>query len=494
MLLNPWVWELSPDRCFDSDPAQRGLARTLYAAVKDLPVVSPHGHVPPSLLADPAARLGTPAELFIIPDHYILRMLYSQGVALADLGVPDAAGTPRETDHRRIWQRFADHFYLFRGTPTGLWLADELVNRFGVRERLDGASAQRIYDHLEAQLARPEYAPRALLDRFRIELLCTTDAATDTLEDHRRLHAAGLHHVRPTFRPDAVMNLENPTWRQQIAALSAVSGTDIVDYASYIRALEQRRTFFKQMGALASDHSTLTPYTGRLSDPAADGIFTRALLGQATPADAAQFSGHMIMEFARMSAEDGLVMQLHLGVVRNHHADLFARSGPDLGGDIPVATEWTHNLRPLLNAYGADPRFRVILFTLDESTYSRELAPLAGHYPAVLLGPPWWFHDSVNGMRRYFDQVIETAGLYNTAGFNDDTRAFASIPSRHDVWRRVSCNWLAGLVIQGLVLEDEAIEMAYECAVGLARRAYRVPGTERWLEEKREGQKDGISA
>jgi glucuronate isomerase len=419
--------------------------------------------------------LGTPTELFIIPDHYVFRMLYSQGVALEDLGIASRDGAPVEADHRRIWQRFADNFYLFRGTPSGLGLADALINLFGVTERLNGDSAQRIYDHLTAQLARPEFAPRALLHRFKIELLATTDAATDTLEHHRRLHTDGLAHIRPTFRPDAVVNVATAGWREQIAALSTVSGIEVVDYASYIRALEQRRGYFKQMGALATDHSTLTPYTARLSNSAVAAIFDRALRGQATDDDAAQFTGHMLIEFARMSAEDGLVMQLHLGVVRNHNAALFARFGPDMGADIPVATEWTRNLQPLLNAYGADARFCLLLFTLDETSYSRELAPLAGHYPALRLGPPWWFFDSVNGMRRYFDAVIETAGLYNTAGFNDDTRAFASIPSRHDVWRRVSCDWLAGLVVQGLLAEDEAAEMAADCATGLAKRAYRVP-------------------
>jgi glucuronate isomerase len=382
-----------------------------------------------------------------------------------------------ETDPRRIWQRFAEHFYLFRGTPTGLWLADELVNLFGVDERLTGESGQRIYDHLEAQLARPEFTPRALLDRFRLTLLCTTDAATDTLDAHRRLHAEGFDYIRPTFRPDAVVNLGNPTWREQIAALSAVSGIAVADYAGYIRALEQRRAAFKQFGALATDHGVTTPYTAPLSVQEAGAIFARALQGQAGADDAARFTGHMLIEFARMSAEDGLVMQLHAGSLRDHNTALYARFGPDKGADIPVATEWTRNLQPLLDAYGSDPRFRLIVFTLDESTYSRELAPLAGHYPALLLGPPWWFFDSVNGMRRYFDRVIETAGLYNTAGFNDDTRAFASIPSRHDVWRRVSCDWLAGLVVQGLLAEDEAAEMAYECAYGLAQRAYRVPAT-----------------
>lgn len=466
-------WALSPDRCFAADPAQRQVARELYASIEALPLLCPHGHVPPALLSDPAAGFGTPAELFIIPDHYITRMLYSQGVPLEALGVPTRDGAPVESDHRKIWQRFAEHFHLFRGTPTGLWLADELVSLFGVEERLTAESAGRIYDHLEARLARPEYAPRALLDRFKIALLATTDAATDTLEHHRRLHADGLTRVRPTFRPDAAVNIISAEWPAQIAALSQVSGVAVGDYAGYISALEARRAAFKELGALATDHAALTPYTARLSDGEAEAIFGYALAGRATEDDAARFTGHMLMEFARMSVEDGLVMQLHIGSMRNHNGALFTRFGPDKGADIPLATEWTRNLQPLLNAYGSDPLYRLILFTLDESSYSRELAPLAGHYPAVLLGPPWWFFDSVGGMRRYFDQVVETAGIYNLAGFNDDTRAFASIPSRHDVWRRVSSDWLAGMVVQGLIAEDEAHELAHELADGLVRRAYR---------------------
>jgi glucuronate isomerase len=467
-------WTLSPDRCFDPDPAQRGLARELYATVRQLPLVCPHGHVPPALLADPSARLGSPADLFIIPDHYVFRMLYSQGVRMEDMGVPTRDGAPVETDHRRIWQRFAERFHLFRGTPTGLWLADELIEVFGVEEKLDGASAQRIYDHLEAQLARPEFAPRALLERFKIEVLCTTDPATDSLELHAALHRDGYTNIRPTFRPDGVVNLDAPGWRANVERLGAVAGVEVVDYASFIQALEARRAFFKQLGATATDHSAVTPATARLSDGEADAILARALRGRSDAEDAARFTAHMLLELARMSVEDGLVMQLHVGSLRNHNRAIFDRFGLDMGADIPVQTEWTHNLHALLNAYGADPRFRLILFTLDESSYSRELAPLAGHYPAVLLGPPWWFYDSVNGMQRYLDQVVETAGLANTAGFNDDTRAFASIPTRHDVWRRVTCNWLAGLAVRGLIDEQDAAEMARQCAYGLAKRAYNL--------------------
>lgn len=473
-------WQASSDRCFDPDPAQRSIARELYATVKDLPIVSPHGHVDPKLLADPAARFGSPAELFIIPDHYVFRMLYSQGVRMEDLGVPTRDGTVVETDPRRIWQRFAEHFYLFRATPTGLWLKDELIDVFGVTEKLDGESAQHIYDQLEARLAEPEFSPRALFKRFNIEALCTTDPATSKLEHHQALRDGDARmNVRPTFRPDAVVNLQTQGWHENIDRLTAVSAIDVVDYRSFIQALETRRAFFKQMGATATDHAAFTPHTERLSEQEADSIFSRALQRRVTEPDARRFMAHMLLEMARMSAEDGLVMQLHVGSFRDHNSAIFSRFGPDMGADIPVQTEWTRALHALLNDYGNDPRFRLILFTLDESTYSRELAPLAGHYPAVLLGPPWWFYDSVNGMRRYFDRVVETAGLYNTAGFNDDTRAFASIPARHDIWRRVSCNWLAGHVARGLIDEEDAREMAFDCAVRLARRAYNLERNDR---------------
>ncbi len=469
------TWSLSPDRCFSPDPIQRAQARELYALVKDLPIVSPHGHVDPALFVDGGAGFGTPVDLLIIPDHYVFRMLYSQGIPLEDLGIPTRDGTPVEQDHRRIWQQFAELFHLFAGTPTGLWLSDELTQVFGVTEKLTGASAQRVYDHVAAQLARPDFTPGALFQRFNIEQLCTTDPATSTLAQHVAIRGYEWGaRIRPTFRPDAVVNLDTPDWHSHIARLSEVAEIEIVDYRSFIHALEARRTYFREQGATATDHAVLTPYTERLSEGQAETLFQRALRRESSPDDAARFTAHMLIELARMSSEDGLVMQLHAGSFRNHNELIFRRFGPDKGADIPVQTEWTRNLQQLLNAYGNHPRFRLILFTLDESTYSRELAPLAGHYPAVLLGPPWWFFDSVQGMRRFLDRVVETAGIYNLAGFNDDTRAFCSIPARHDVWRRVSSDWLAGQVTQGLIDIEDAGRMAHACAYGLARRAYRL--------------------
>lgn len=466
---------LHPDRCFDPDPAQRQIARQLYQAVAGLPLICPHGHVDPSLFTTPSASLGTPASLIVIPDHYIFRMLYSQGISLESLGIPTQDGTPTEADPRRIWQLFGDHFYLFRGTPTGMWLTYELETVFGVSEKLDSRSALRIYDQIAAQMAAPDFAPRALFERFNIEVLCTTDAATDTLESHQAIRASDWRgRILPTFRPDAVVNIDFPGWRANIDRLSEVSGITIHNYLSFVRALEQRRVFFKAMGASATDHAALTPYTGRLGHAETEAIFNRALHGEASTDDAILFTGHMLIEMARMSSEDGLVMQLHVGSLRNHNPQLGARFGRDMGADIPIQTEFTRNLKPLLDEFGANPHLTLILFTLDETTYARELAPLAGHYPILRLGPPWWFHDSFNGMNRYFDQVMETAGLYNTVGFNDDTRAFPSIPARHDLWRRAACNWLARGVVMGLWEDSDAAEMATDCAYNLAKRAYRL--------------------
>ena len=473
-IVTPQTWHLSQDRFFAPNPAQRRVARELYGSVADLPLICPHGHVAPRLLADEKATLGSPADLLIIPDHYVFRLLYSQGISLESLGVPRLDGGPVEDDHRRIWQLFADHFHLFRGTPTGIWLAQELQEVFGIEKKLCGETAQDVYDQLAEKLRLPEYSPRALFQRFNIEVLCTTDAATDTLEEHRAIRDSGWQgDVRPTFRPDAVVNLLAPGWRQEIDRLSEVSGVAVDSYAHFIQALQSRRAFFTSMGATAADHGAQSAYTAELTPNEADGIFQRSLHGAATSEDAHRFTAHMLFEFAGMSIEDGLVMPLHVGSVRNHNQFLFERFGPDMGSDIPERSEFTHNLRPLLSRYGNDPRLTLILFNLDETTYSRELAPLAGHYPAVKLGPPWWFHDSIGGMERYFDRVIETAGLYNTVGFNDDTRAFPSIPARHDVWRRVTSNWLAGLVVRGIVDMADAHEMAVDACYGLAKRAYR---------------------
>ncbi len=438
-------------------------------------MVCPHGHVDPRLLADPDYDFGTPVDLLIIPDHYIFRMLYSQGISLESLGIPRRDGAAVETDHRKIWQTVCDHWHLFRGTPTGVWLSDELHDVFGVDLKLNSANAQRSTTRIAAKLAQPEFRPRALFERFNIETLATTDAATDTLSYHQALRDSGWNgRVIPTFRPDAVVNLDAAGWRANIDTLSQVSGIEVVDYANFIQALEQRREFFKSMGARATDHAAVSAYTERLSAADAEAIFGRALRGAASADDARRFTGHMLIELARMSSEDGLTMQLHVGSFRDHNPAIYAAFGQNMGGDIPITTEFTRSFKPLLDAFGSDPDLTIVLFNLDETNYSRELAPLAGVYPALRLGPPWWFFDSFNGMTRYFDNVVETAGIYNTAGFNDDTRAYPSIPARHDLWRRASADWLAGLVARQFVDLDDAREMINALAYGLVKQTYKL--------------------
>ncbi len=467
---------LDDDRYFDPDPAVRRVARALYEETRRLPLVCPHGHVEPALLARNDPFPG-PTALLITPDHYVVRMLYSSGVPMEELGIPTRDGTPVESDPRRIWQTFADHYHLFRGTPTRAWLDYELYEVFGIRTKLTGETAQAIYDEIGEKLRSPEYLPRALFERFDIEVLTTTDAATDTLEEHRVIRdSAWQGRVVPCFRPDALFQMSKHGWRAELASLERVFGDAITHLSAFLGALQERREHFKSLGATSTDHGVLEPYTERLPAGEAERLFARALAGEATSDDERRFQAHMLMEMARMSTEDGLVMQIHAGALRDHNRRVFERFGPNVGGDIPVATEYTRNLAPILDAYGNDPRFTLVVFTLDESTYSRELAPLAGHYPALRLGPPWWFHDSIEGMQRFRRATTETAGIYNTAGFNDDTRAFCSIPARHDLARRVDADFLGQLVARHVIDLEDARQMAHALAYELAKRTYKLDG------------------
>jgi glucuronate isomerase len=465
---------LHEDRFFDPDPAIRRAARALYDETRPLPIVSPHGHVDARVLAenDPFPE---PTALIVQPDHYVLRLLYANGVSLEALGIPRKDGRPVETDPRKVWRLFGERYFLFRGTPTGAWLDHELHEVFGIRERLGGDTAARVYDQITEKLASPEFRPRALFERFNIEVLATTDAASDSLEYHRAIRESGWKgRVIPCFRPDAVFRIAAPGWHGAIEALARADGEAIRDYAGFVRALEGRRDVFKRMGATATDHAVLEPYTAWLPAEEAERLFQEALHGQVTRAEERRFEAHLLIEMARMSIADGLVMQIHPGALRDHNRPFCERFGPDRGGDIPVATEFTRNLRALLNAYGNEPNFTLVLFTLDESTYSRELAPLAGHYPAVRLGPPWWFHDSMLGMTRFREQTTETAGIYKTAGFNDDARGFCSIPARHDLARRMDANFLAGLVTRHVIDESDARRMARALAYDLAKETYKL--------------------
>ena len=422
---------LHEDRYFSSDPTQRQIARDLFSKVKTLPLVCPHGHVDPRLFAN-NQPFSDPTELLIIPDHYLFRMLYSQGVPMESLGVPRVDGGETETDRRKIWQIVGDHFYLFRGTPTGMWLKQELKEVLGIDQRLTSESAMDIYDQISENLAKAENLPRAMFEKFNIEALTTTDAPTDTLAMHQQIRQSGWKgRIVPSFRPDNVTDLLYRGWRDNIENLAELSGIDCGSYQGFIQALENRRAFFKEMGATATDHGVTVPYTGELDERIAEKIYSRALNGQASPEDAEIFTGHMLMEMARMSSEDGLTMQIHAGVFRNHNEVVYEKFGLDKGCDIPMATDYVKNLKPLLNKYGNESNLTMIVFTIDDTVYSNELAPLAGHYPAMRVGPAWWFHDSREGMLWYRRKMTETAGIYNTVGFNDDTRAFPSIPARH---------------------------------------------------------------
>ncbi|AEV86268.1 glucuronate isomerase [Actinoplanes sp. SE50] len=462
---------------FPAEATQRGIARELYAHARDLPLISPHGHVDPALLAEDEP-FGDPARLFVVPDHYVTRMLASQGIPPARLGVPSIDGSPVETDGRAVWRLLAENWHLFRGTPSRLWTEKVFAEVFGIGKRFSAATADEIYDQLSARLAEPDYRPRALFTRFNIEVLATTESPIDDLGVHAKLAADGWGgpggRVITTFRPDNLVDMEWDGWADRVAALGALTGQDVGTYPGFLTALRARRELFVAAGATCSDHGHPTAATLDLDDAEAAVLYRKGLGGAADARDAEAFRAHMLVEFARMSIDDGLVMQLHPGSVRNHNQALYARHGRDVGGDIPSATEYVRALRPLLDRYGHDPRLRIVLYTLDETAFTRELAPLAGGYAALYLGAPWWFLDSPEGLRRFREAVTETAGFYNTAGFVDDTRAFCSIPARHDVARRVDAGFLARLVAEGRLPLDEAAETIADLAYHLPKRVYRL--------------------
>jgi Glucuronate isomerase len=463
------------DYLFPAEPGVRAIARELYEHTRGLPIVSPHGHVDPATLADDEP-FPDPARLLIVPDHYVTRLLVSQGVTPERLGVAPLDGGPAERDGRAIWRILAENWHLFRGTPSRLWLELTFRDVFGLDDvRLGPATADAVYDAIAERLADPAFRPRALFERFGIETLATTESPLDPLTHHDRLAADGWgKRVITTFRPDDVVDMDQPGWADSVRRLGEITGEDTEDFDGYLTALRKRREFFKARGATATDHGHPTAGTAELDREEAARIFKRRLNGTVVAGDAEAFRGHMLVEFARMSADDGLVMQLHPGPYRNHDAWLHAGFGINVGGDIPTATEYTRALKPLLDRFGHAAGFRLVVFTLDESTFTRELAPLAGVYPAMYLGAPWWFLDSPEGLRRFRETVTETAGFYNTAGFVDDTRAFCSIPVRHQVARRIDAAFLARLVAEDRLPLDEAAETAADLAYRLPKHVYNL--------------------
>jgi glucuronate isomerase len=465
---------LHPDRLFPAEPSVRDIARRLYEAIADLPIVSPHGHTDPSWFSQ-NRPFSDPAELLLVPDHYLFRMLYSQGVGLDELGIPPCDGSAAETQPRANWRTFARHYDLFRGTPSQIWLDATFQLVFGLQKKLSEQTADEYFDHISEQLATEAFRPRSLLDRFNIEVIATTEPATDSLRHHRALQETSFaSRVITTFRPDDVVDPDREDFRSNVRLLGEITGEDTGCWKGYLAALRQRRQDFKSLGATATDHGHKSAKTADLGSRECEKLHALCLSGQSGPEENEMFRAQMLTEMASMSLEDGLVMQIHPGVWRNHNKAIYSRYGRDKGADIPVRTDFVANLKPLLDRFGNESRLTLILFTLDETTYARELAPLAGHYPAVRLGPPWWFNDSPEGMMRFRRQVTETAGFCNTVGFNDDTRAFLSIPARHDVARRVDAAFLAGLVAEHRLQEQEAFEIAHDLAYNLAKCAYRL--------------------
>jgi glucuronate isomerase len=461
--------KLHPNRLFPADPDMRAIARRLYDEVAGLPIISPHGHTDPEWLATDA-HFGNAAELLLHPDHYVFRMLYSQGVPLEALGVGNPAADPRES-----WRLFAERYHLFRGTPSRMWLDWVFVESFGVDVLLSADTSDHYYDSITAALATEAFRPRALFERYNIEVIATTESPLDDLRHHQAIRESGWKgRVITAYRPDPVVDPEFESFRKNLKTLSDLTGEDCFNWFGYLAAHRKRRAFFAEMGATSTDHGHPTACTADLSSSDAAALFVRVTGPDVTAADAELFRAQMLTEMAEMSLEDGLVMQIHPGAFRNHNQQLFENFGRDKGADIPTRTDYVQALRPLLGKYGNEAGLSIILFTLDESVYARELAPLAGHYPCLKLGPAWWFHDSPEGMRRFRENVTETAGFYNTVGFNDDTRAFLSIPARHDVARRIDCGFLARLVAEHRMEEWEAAELAVDLAYNLAKAAYKL--------------------
>jgi glucuronate isomerase len=458
---------------FPADPAVRPIAESLYETVRGLPIISPHGHVEPAWFADNKS-FEDPTELLLVHDHYLYRMMYSQGVSLQALGVVNKHGEP-VAEARDAWREFASHYYLFRGTPTSIWLNLVFSRLFGLSEVLSPATADHYFDTISEKLSADEFRPRALFDSFNIEVLATTESPLDNLEHHRAIRESAWDgRVITTYRPDNVVDPEHPEFADGLLQLGELTGQDTSTWHGYLEAHRERRAFFKTAGATATDHGHLTARTADLSESQCKKLFKVVRGENVAPDDAELFRAQILTEMAKMSIDDGLVMQIHAGAKRDHNHTIFAEYGKDKGADIPQQVDFVNGLKPLLDRFGNSKELSIILFTLDETNYGRELAPLAGHYPILKIGPAWWFFDSPDGMRRYRERTTETAGFYNTVGFNDDARSFLSIPARHEVARRIDCGYLASLVAEHRLGMEDAMEVAADLAYNLPKKSYRL--------------------
>ena len=467
----------SDDRLFPADPGVRAIARAIYATVKDLPIISPHGHVPPQWIADDVP-FADPVSLLLSPDHYINRLLHASGVPLRSLGVPPATSHLTEAEARAAWTTFCAHWPVFRGTPMKYWMEAVLVDVFGLTARPSATTADSLYDAIAAAITTPAYRPRALMDRFGIAFLATTDDPCDPLDSHEKIAADkefyARHRVVPTFRPDKYLEPAAPSWRASTDRLAQVTGIDTDTWPGWVAAMENRRAYFKAHGAVSSDHAHLDVATKPLRKADAVRLYPKALAGEATPEECKALQQTMLFEQARMACDDGLTMTLHPASYRNHHTATFKTYGPDVGADIPFTVEFTRALQPLLDRFGTHPNFTLVLFTMDETVWSRELAPLAGFYPSVYVGVPWWFVDAPDAILRFKDAVTETAGFTRLSGMIDDTRAFLSIPARHDMSRRLDAAHLARLVAEHRLALDEALEVAHDLVATTPRKVFHV--------------------
>jgi len=462
---------LHPDRLLPPDPATRTIARRILDEIRDLPIISPHGHVDARLLVDDLP-FADPTSLLVTPDHYVTRLLHASGVSLTSLGV--GRGPLGEDEARAAWRLLCAHWDVYLGTPVRTWLETELVEVFGISVVPSEETADEVYDAIADQLVLPEFSPRNLYARFAIDVLATTDDPADDLAAHAALRADATWSGRviPTFRPDRYLEAGSGTWADDVARLGVVAGVDTGTYTGWVAAMEVRRAYFLAHGARSTDHSHEDVGTAPLTGSDAERIYTSALRGVASAAEGTALRRHMLLEMARMATEDGLTMTLHPGVRRNHHRPTLDAFGPDTGHDIPLRAEFTDSLRPLLERFGTHPNLRLVLFTVDESAFSREIAPLAGFYPSVYVGAPWWFLDAPDAVRRWRSAVTDTVGLSRTSGFVDDTRAFCSIPARHDMSRRLDSGFLAGLVAEHRMTEDDAVTAAIDLVSGRPREVF----------------------
>ena len=458
-----------PDRLLPAEPGVRDIARSLYNQVSRLPIISPHGHVDAGVIEN-NVPFPDPAALLVTPDHYVTRLIHAGGTSMDQLGLGAAPA-----DSRQIWSHFIAAWPQFEGTASGYWIRQEFEHVFGVRDEPSVENAERIFDAISAKLAEPGFRPRELFKEFNIEVLATTDDPLDSLNSHAALAADPSFggRVLPTFRPDQYLNIAHPTWLDNVERLIA-AGTGSSGYKGYLEALEARRRHFLDRGAVSADHGARTPATLKLDYSEAERLFERARAGKATPEDRDAFEAHMVYQMARMSVEDGLVMTIHPGSYRNHHSPTFEAYGPDSGHDIPFAVNYTEAVRPLLQDFGTAKDFHLVLFTLDETVFSRELAPLAGFYPSVYIGAPWWFLDAPDAMLRFRAAVTETAGFSRSSGFIDDTRAFCSIPARHDTSRRIESAFLARLVAEHRISEERAHELIVDIVDASPRRVFKL--------------------